>query len=73
MTKTFHIGEYALYGTIRVTQKDSMSNVELLDYKTKNVRERRSFEIIHKHRLLGYLEMVTTPYYADKIIKHFYN
>lgn len=73
--KTFKIGEYAKHGIIRVkTKEDSVTNViELLDFNTKEVMERRTFHAIDKWKLQEWLEdEVTTPYYADKIINHLY-
>jgi len=71
-TKTFNIGESCLYGTIRVTLNDFRYKVEVMDYKTKNVRENESFHIVDKFSMHNYLESFTTPYYADKVISHFY-
>jgi len=72
MQKTFHIGEYCKYGTIKVTRDDLHCKVEVMDYKTKNVRVRESFHFVDKAKMQWFLEDYTTPFYADKIINHFY-
>lgn len=74
--KTFKIGEYAKHGIIRVkTKKDSVTNtIELLDFDSKKVMERKTFHIIDKGALQMWLEdEVTTPYYADKVIDYLYD
>ena len=61
-----HIGEYLAYGSIRLTVSDHGSLlVELLDYKTTNIRE--SISVYNYAELLDYLMENTTPYYAEKI------
>lgn len=72
MTKTFNIGEYCKYGTIRVTRHNIECKVEVCDYKTKNVREKASFHYVDKAKMQYYLEDYTTPFHADKIMNHFY-
>ena len=72
MTKTFNIGEYCVYGTVRVTTRELKFKVELMDFRTKNVREKETFHCVDKHKIQMYLEKFTTCYYADKIINHFY-
>lgn len=73
MTKTFNIGEYCKFGTIIVEVKGLHTTVKVCDYKTKNVQEKERFHFVDKHKLQWFLEDFTTPYYADKIINHFYN
>jgi hypothetical protein len=72
MTKTFHIGEYCAYGTIKVSTKDNQVLIQLLDYKTNNVRVNMNMPLSNKWTVLHFLENFTTPYYADKIINTIY-
>ena len=72
-TKQFHLGEHCFYGTIKVEQKDMHITVKMCDYKTANVREKKKFHFVDKGELLWYLEDNPTPFYAEKIMKHFYN
>ena len=72
MTKTFNIGEYCQYGTIIAEQNDIHLTIKVCDYKTKNVREKEKFHFVDKAKAQWFLEDFTTPYYADKIINHFY-
>ena len=75
-TKTWHIGEACLHGTIRVVQMDISSGiylrVEVMDYKSKKVRERQVFHFVDKYKLIEYLQEFTTGYHVDRIVNHFY-
>lgn len=72
MVKTFNIGECCLYGTIIAERKDTKLTIKVCDYKTKNVRVKETFDFVDKAKLQWFLEDYTTPYYADKVVKHFY-
>jgi hypothetical protein len=73
MTKTFKIGEYAIGGIIKVTNdNNARMKVDIIDMFTKELIERKHFDFVDKGRMQWFLEDNTTPYYADKIINHFY-
>jgi hypothetical protein len=73
MTKTFKIGEYAKGGIIKVTSdRNARLRVDIIDMFSKEVIERRHFDFVDKAKMIWFLEDNTTPYYAEKIIKHFY-
>lgn len=67
-TKRFDIGEYCQYGSIRVTGTKYVFKVQVCDYKTNNPQEERNF--FSYGGLEQYLQLFTTPYYADKIIEY---
>lgn len=72
MTKTFHIGEYCAYGTVKVTTKGDRLNIQLLDYKSTNVRVNMNTNLSNKWDIIAYLENFTTSYYSEKIVNTIY-
>ena len=73
MTKTFHIGESCLHGTVKVTvDRNAKFTVNFYNYKTTDLQETAKFDFVDKAKLQWYLEDRMTPYYAGKIIDKFY-
>jgi hypothetical protein len=46
--------------------------VDIIDMDTKDLIERKHFDFVDKAKMVWFLEDNTTPYYAEKIINHFY-
>ena len=71
-TKTFHIGEYCLYGTIIAQIKDTYITLRVCDFKTKNARITKKFHFVDKWKMQEFLWDITSDYYADKVMQEFY-
>lgn len=73
LTKTYHIGEVCLHGTVRL---DVMMNADIrvrfYNYKTTDLQEEETFSFVDKFKLLMHLEDRMSSYYADNIINDFY-
>ena len=70
-TKSFKIGEYAVGGIIKVTDKSGYITIEALDYNTKAKVKSRTFEPdADGMEVIMYLNELTTSYYADKILDY---
>lgn len=70
-TKSFKIGEYAIGGIIKVNLTGRIIQVYALDWHTKEIVSQEStgtFDPCWMNMLNGYLNRLTTYYYADKII-----
>lgn len=70
MIKTFKIGEEAIGGIIQVsTRRRNVFEVKCIDYNTK---ADVSWRFVYGFdELQSYCEEISTPYWADKIVKHF--
>jgi len=72
-SKTYHIGEYCCYGTVKVTVKrNSVLTVSFYNYKTTKLQEEDYFDLADRNAMMMYLEDNMSHYYADKIIKDFW-
>lgn len=69
--KTWKIGEYAKGGIIRVelgSGCDERIVIRCIDYTSKDIIESSIHSAENINEIRWYLEDLTTPYYADKII-----
>jgi hypothetical protein len=73
ISKTFHIGEYCVHGTLKV-YVDHNANIRFsfYDYKTNNLKEQQQFSFVDKFKIQMYLEDHMSAYYADKVMNTFY-
>ena len=69
-TKTFKIGEYCLGGIIKVIIKKNSVNILCLDYYTKKEIHNETFNINDIYLIDDFLNVLTSCYYADKIINY---
>ena len=74
-TKHFKIGEYVVGGIIKVTGGDNIVNISFLDYTTKEVILKETFNVLDigtRNKIFFYLADILpsngTSYYADKVI-----
>lgn len=74
-TKQFKIGEYVVGGIIKVTGNDNIVNISFLDYTTKEVILKETFNLLDigiaigtRNKIFFYLADNGTSYYADKVI-----
>tara|TARA_R110000851_G_scaffold4416_5_gene17979 strand:+ start:3618 stop:3872 length:255 start_codon:yes stop_codon:yes gene_type:complete len=70
-TKQFKIGEYVVGGIIKVTGGDNIINISFLDYTTKEVVLKETFNVLDigtRNKIFFYLADNGTSYYADKVI-----
>lgn len=68
-TKSFKIGEYAVGGIIKVTDKNGYLTIEALDYNTKAKVWGRTFDPdTNGMDVVDYLNTLTSYYWADKIL-----
>jgi|TARA_R110000787_G_C13072776_1_gene409232 hypothetical protein len=74
-TKHFKIGEYVVGGIIKVTGGDNIVNISFLDYTTKEVILKETFNVLDigtRNKIFFYLAGCLptngTSYYADKVI-----
>lgn len=71
-TKTFKIGEYAKGGIIKVIITGKLIQIKALDYYSKEEVSSGSGmtdDYNGESKVLRYLEDLTTPFYADKVMK----
>lgn len=72
MIKTFKIGEEAIGGIVQVNTRPGkfrIFEVKCLDYNTK---EQVAWRFVYGfEELEDYIEEISTPYWADKIVSHF--
>lgn len=67
-TKSFKIGEYAVGGIIKVTDKSGYITIEALDYNTKAKVRSRTFEPeADGMEVIDFLHELTSSYYVDKV------
>ena len=66
-TKTLHIGEACMGGTLTVKVDEYAVTVEVKRFKTKTILESKTFS--DTMSLIMYLGDITTAFYADKMIK----
>lgn len=75
MRKTFNIGEYCLHGTIVAIATEKEFKLQVCKFRQpKEVMLEKIFDRddpISKWACTMFLEDVTTPYYADKVINYF--
>lgn len=77
-TKLFKIGEYSRYGKWRITINEKKENIEVkgIDYfsgiveEVQNISFNRNVKHDNLNFLRGYLEEVSTVYYADKMMEY---
>ena len=72
MKKTFHIGEYAVGGTIKAEVRGTNVFLSVYDYKTSNnlIRHKWALGTPEWRAIQNCIEWYTTPYYADKIVEY---
>jgi hypothetical protein len=70
MIKTFKIGEEAIGGIVQVkTKPGNVFEVKCFDY---NTLEKVAWRFVYSFdELEDYIEEISTPYWADKIVDHF--
>ena len=71
--RTYHIGEVCLHGTVKVTVHQSqVLKIAFYNYKTNDLQESKVFDKAEKTNIMWYLEDRMSHYYADKIMKDYY-
>jgi hypothetical protein len=69
-TKSFKIGEYAVGGIIKVTDKNGYITIDALDYNTKAKVKGRTFEPdANGMEVIEFLHELTSSYHVDKILE----
>lgn len=73
LSRTYHIGEYCLYGTVKVAWLDNGKlRIRFYNYKTDKLQEEHIMSFVDKFNIRMMLEDRMSAYYADKIMSDFY-